>query len=550
MAPDSDDGRSSTSSGSFPKRPIDPITRTALRYTISPREYELLHQYLISRAPERVQEKTPKPQRYAKITKSASETGDYNVACLRAALRVFVAAYTGLKSWEVISKQLASRRGSAQSKPKAIVHRHPNARIALSLSTILLFHRLLHRFFKRLRTALLEGSAEPWRERNPTIAKLLTSTYTPAIGSSLAGLCLGVSPADQLRLTVTIYTFSRSLEFAYNALSESGYIWRNGKPWWFGSWLIMPFACGQLLHSFVLDRDCFPESYGRFILRQSPEYIQARPTDYPASKPWPATFDIVDALAGLSKLKWPAFISPILFPNKKDTLPPSLSSVSPLTSSAHPLITHASCAVLHPKDPSCSRTYLKYFIKSFPSIARFFTLIYGAFAMLAYKSLLKDPMPFLNRLAARILRMTLFITGAIGTSWGSICLFNNYLPRGMLSTQRWFLGGFFGGLWAYVARNGERGNFLYSLRLSIDSLWKVGRKRGWWKGIKNGDVLVFVASLALLNAVYEGRPAAVKGAAIRMGMGVMRGEGWVDNAEEKKEGLSEEVHGTDGDKQE
>lgn len=560
MAPDSDDGRSSSASSSFSKRPIDPITRTALRYTISPREYELLHQYLISRAPERVQAKTPRPQRYAKITKGTSETGDYNVASLRAALRVFVAAYTGLKGWNVVSKQLASRRGGVQyvhlyatrarvsidqhrfrSKSKAVVHRHPNARIALSLSTILLFHRLLHRFFKRLRASLLEGSAEPWRERNPTVARLLTSKYTPAIGSSLAGLCLGVSPADQLRLTVTIYTFSRSLEFAYNALSESGYIWRNGKPWWFGSWLIMPFACGQLLHAFVLDRDCFPESYGRFILRQSPEYIQARPADYPLSKPWPATFDIVDALAGLSKLKWPAFISPILFPNKKDTLPPSLSKISPLTSSAHPLITHTSCAVLHPRDPSCSRTYLKYFLKSFPSIARFFTLIYGAFAMLAYKSLLKDPMPFLNRLAARILRMTLFITGAIGTSWGSICLFNNYLPRGMLPTLRWFLGGFLGGLWAYVARNGERGNFLYSLRLSIDSLWKVGRKRGWWKGIKNGDVLVFVASLALLNAVYEGRPAAVKGAVVRKGMGMLSGEGWVDRVEKKKVDETEEV---------
>lgn len=123
---------------------------------------------------------------------------------------------------------------TCSTKSKATVHRHPNARIALSLSTILLFHRLLFRFFRRLRSSLLEGSAEPWRERNPSLAKLLTSKYTPAIGSSLAGLCLGVSPADQLRITIAIYTFSRSLEFGYNALSDSGYIWRDGKPWWFG----------------------------------------------------------------------------------------------------------------------------------------------------------------------------------------------------------------------------------------------------------------------------------------------------------------------------
>lgn len=112
--PASDDSFSSSGSRGQPKRPIDPITRTALRYTISPREYELLHQYLISRAPERVQKRTPNPPRYEKITKSTSETSDYNVASFRAALRVFVAAYTGLKGWELVAHQLASRRGGAQ----------------------------------------------------------------------------------------------------------------------------------------------------------------------------------------------------------------------------------------------------------------------------------------------------------------------------------------------------------------------------------------------------------------------------------------------------
>jgi hypothetical protein len=111
--PASDDSRSSSSSNGLPKRPIDPITRTALRYTISPREYELLHQYLISRAPERVQKRTPNPTRYEKITKSASDTGDYNVATLRTALRLFAGAFTGLKTWELVSSQIASRRGGA-----------------------------------------------------------------------------------------------------------------------------------------------------------------------------------------------------------------------------------------------------------------------------------------------------------------------------------------------------------------------------------------------------------------------------------------------------
>lgn len=537
----SSSGQSSDSIASNISRggPIDPITRTALRYTLSPREYELLHAYLISRAPKRVQKQTPSPPRYEKYTKSNTESGDYNSSAIRAALRVYIGLFAGLKGFDIFTAAIAQRRGGV-ANVKTVGPKYRNARIALSFSSILLFHRLLHRFFQRLRASILEDNAAPFRKRNPRVTQALTSHFTPAVGASLAGFLLGLSPSDQLRTTIAIYTLSRSLEYGYNALSESGHIWgpdgRN-RPWWFGSWMIMPVACGQLLHAFVFDRDCFPESFGQFILKRSPEYVQVRPAGYPPSKPYPTNFDIVDGLAELSKLKWPSFVSPILFPNNKKTLPGSdtVQRLAPITSFAHPGTRHTSCAVLHPHDPSCARTYLKYWISAFPAVAKFFTLFYGAFALLGYKTLIKTPAPFLNSVSKRILAMSVFITGAIGTSWGSVCLFNNVLPRSTLPTQRWFLGGFIGGMWAFVARSKERDTFMYSLRLSIDSLYKVGKKKGWWKGLKNGDVLVFVASLALVDVAYQARPGAVKGALIRKAVSSLRGEGWVDQAATIKE---------------
>jgi hypothetical protein len=513
-----------------------------------------LHQYLISRAPQQIQKRTPNPPRYEKITESRTEGGEYNAGAMRTSLRVFVTIFLGFKSWEAVQKALAARKAAATkvvanavatpiaATSTAVAVRHPNARIALAFSSILLFHRLLFRFFKRLRASLLEANAEPFRKRNPGVTRALTSPYTPAIGASLAGFLLGVSPSDQLRLTIVIYILSRSLEFGYNALAEGGYLWseEKGRPWWFGSWLIMPFACGQLLHAFVFDRDCFPESYGRFILGKSPEYIQLRPEGFPKDVAWPSTFDIVDALSEIAKLKWPAFVSPILFPNLKETLPaialaPALHKVKPITSAAFPGATHLSCALLHPHDPSCARTYLRYWIAAFPQVAKFFTLVYGGFALLAYKALLKTPGPFLNKLSARILRMTVFITGSIGTSWASICLFNSYLPRSALPTQRFFLGGFLGGLWAFVAADGERSTFLYSARTTIESTYRVGKKHGWWTGVPNGDVLVFVAALALTSAVHEARPLAVNSGIFRKLLSSMNGEGWVDRAAPKKE---------------
>lgn len=229
------------------------------------------------------------------------------------------------------------------------------------------------------------------------------------------------------------------------------------------------------------------------------------------------------------------FISPILFPNNPSPLPPSLTSISPITSPAHPSIPHLSCALLHPSDPSCSKTFLTYILTAFPALAKFFALIFTLFSLPRYKSYLSSPVKELNALAKRILRMTLFITMAIGTSWGSICLFANFLPRNFLPTQRWFLGGFLGGLWAFLERKGGRANFLYSVRLSLDSAWKVGKKKGWWRGMKGGDLAVFVAGLMVVNVVYEKDRGAVEGSMVRRAVGFLKGEEGDDRRGEEGE---------------
>jgi hypothetical protein len=94
----------------------------------------------------------------------------------------------------------------------------------------------------------------------------------------------------------------------------------------------------------------------------------------------------------------------------------------------------------------------------------------------------------------------------------------------MLATQRFFLGGFLGGLWAFIDKEAGRGNYLYSVRLSLNSLWKVGVKRGWWKGIKGGDVWLFVAALAAVNVVYTKDVHALRSSALRTVIAGLRGE--------------------------
>ena len=148
--------------------------------------------------------------------------------------------------------------------------------------------------------------------------------------------------------------------------------------------------------------------------------------------------------------------------------------------------------------------YLRQNLIAFPLIARFFTLYYGAFSLLRAKMYFKTPIAALNKLAKQVLQTTMAISTAIGASWGSICFFNAVLPRKFIPQFRFFVGGFMAGTAIlFDLTPSGYGNSLYAARTSVDSLWKVGVKRRWWRPVKGGDVWLFVASLAVYNIVYD-----------------------------------------------
>ncbi|SCV35866.1 uncharacterized protein FFB14_05771 [Fusarium fujikuroi] len=510
----------------------DPVLRNTLRYTISAHEYASLHKYILSRS-RVLRRATPTPTRVEKALQPPKGGDDYNARTVRHALRVFVMTFLGMKGWDIVAKRMGKEEPSTGGKKKPF-YKSPALRLSISLSTILLLYRILFRFFTRLRVHLLDPQVEPFRARNPRTAAMLTSPSAPAIGASFAGLALGIYPAQKMRVTIAIYTIFRALEFAYNFCEADGLIWgrKNGvkreRPWWFGSWMLQPFAFGQLLHAAVFDRDCFPKPFGDLIFKSSSAYLHPRPQDWPSSVKWPQTSEIVDSLAQMARLSWPAYVSPTLFPGK-EVLPPSLSAIAPLTSRAHPLITSLSCATLHPGDPSCARTYLTFWLQTFSPFARFFVAVFSALTVIPrFSSLYHNPLATLQRIITKALRMSTFATGALSTAWASICFFQQWLPRHVLATQRVFLGGFFAGLWAFVERRNGRGLFLYSARASVDSLWKVGVKRRWWKSMKGGDIWVFMLALMVTGVVYEKDAQAIRETNWRKGVSWLQGQGWRD----------------------
>lgn len=102
-----------SSSGESPKVPrdrisakstADPILRNALRYTISAKEYQTLHKYIISRSKILKRNAPTAPQ----VEKLVDRPGrdDYNAAAVRASLRVFFATSAALKAYSAISERL------------------------------------------------------------------------------------------------------------------------------------------------------------------------------------------------------------------------------------------------------------------------------------------------------------------------------------------------------------------------------------------------------------------------------------------------------------
>ena len=102
-----------------------------------------------------------------------------------------------------------------------------------------------------------------------------------------------------------------------------------------------------------------------------------------------------------------------------------------------------------------------------------------------------------------------------------------------MPSSRWVLGGVLGGMWGFIDRRGGHGHFLYSMRVSVDSMWKVGKKRGWWKGVRGGDVVLFVAGLGVVNVVFERHKEGMGG--VGKGVGWLRGEELFSNVKGERQ---------------
>ncbi|KAI5290371.1 hypothetical protein KEM54_001709 [Ascosphaera aggregata] len=462
----SDSSGIGSSDGQRRTRPQSAI-HAALRITLTAEEYEVLHRHLFERATSDILSRASHPSQFRQIV---AHQYSYRDAALRDSLRIFIASALAVKLLEKVVRKV--KKGTLQS------------------------------------ANLRSEDAQSFRERNPRVSCVLTSRYTPAIGASLAGFALGVLPEGAARSYAALWLFVRALEATYNALNAKGCIFQK-RPWWFGSWILMPISMAQLFHSFVFDRDTVPGGLS-------------------AQRQWPASTEIVDSLAYLAKLKWPAFTSPILHPLHPQPLPSGIENIAPITSPAHPSIPSLSCALLHPKSTSCLNVGVQQNLLIVPQLGKILLKIHFIIALFKLEGLLRHPLKTINGLCIDIVARTVLISTVISAAWGSICLFNNYFPRRFIPAQRFYLSGVLAGLPFAALGQDHRSLFLYFFRLAISSCWEAGKKRKVFRAVKNGDIFIISASWAVLSILLNGRPKAVSGASFRKALAWCQGNSFVD----------------------
>lgn len=444
---------------------------------------------------------------------------------------------------------LALRKKSAGEALRAFVSLK-SLRSGAVLALFSALYRLLLSRFTSLRLRLLakawakddlDASVTRDRIKARLIKVLESAALVPFTASLAASAVLGVFPIASLRRSMALWLSTKAVENLYTHLRAVGSRSVSWLPDWIGGGFFYALANGQLLWTFLFEPECFPGSYGRVILARSTSYIPPRPAGLPTSIPWPAPRDIADTIATLSTptktaAAYPAFKAPVLsaltpskYPTTKHPLINPVLDYAP----AHPAHSRLLCAVLHPTEPSCSRNFVHFFLREWQASAKFVAAFTALTQLLSYKRVLKDPETALFKFALAVVQGATVISGSIGTAWGLTCFFQQYLPRTLLPTARYFFNGFLSSIFILAVPSARRAQLgSYVARQSLDAAYGVAKKRSYLKPVPHGDTLLLALGLATLTALYETRPKAVE-SSIRKSIWLLMGNSATIDAEKQ-----------------
>ncbi|KAI1321342.1 hypothetical protein EDD11_006679 [Mortierella claussenii] len=358
------------------------------------------------------------------------------------------------------------------------------------------------------------------------------------VAGSVAGLTLLLDKNKSRRTALTLYLFTRSIQFGSSYAmkkwaehrlekkvagnetlreqikhSGDGKQVLNTQPGWddilanvfsaSAATALMSLTAAVNLYSCVIEPDAMPKSYYNFIMQHSglpqkfgpmfPPLVETFQSQFSLLKEGPPGFENIGIPAGVTSQD---FIAKNISPNIATLFPPTIHH------------DYQCCALLHPLY-GCNRHALDTITGEFGRALKMYgTLNLIVTIVFQHKKIVSNPTDSAKRYIKSTLRSCLFLTLYVLAAFYVPCLARRILGRE--SNLNYLLNGIVAGFAVLIEAPGRQMELaLYCLPRALETSWKLLSKRGLVKNIPHGDIALFSASMGVMMTLYQNDPSVI-----------------------------------------
>ncbi|KAG0350365.1 hypothetical protein BG005_010108 [Podila minutissima] len=356
------------------------------------------------------------------------------------------------------------------------------------------------------------------------------------IAGAVAGLTLFLDKNKGRRTAISLYLFTRSLQFAASygmkqwaerskakraskrlmaredidatgkdqAMTSEGYTWEDTLAKVVNSsaaTFLMSLTAGVNIYALFVEPETIPKSYFGFLMQHS-----GLPQNN--GRNWPtltAAFqgNYRDLRAKGGSIRIPPGVTSYDF--IKDNISESIAQEFVPQGRFHEF---QNCALLHPR-MTCTHNTLDTFRWEVPQSLKMYTIFNTVVALVFQRNrLMAAPTQTILRLMKSTARSALFLTLYVFACCNGPCLMRRVLGRESKFT--YIFGGLMAGPSVLLEAPGRQMELaLYIGLRAIETSWNLMLKHGYAKNIANGEIALFCASMGVMMSIYQNDPTVI-----------------------------------------
>ncbi|KAJ3226434.1 hypothetical protein HK099_004887 [Clydaea vesicula] len=167
------------------------------------------------------------------------------------------------------------------------------------------------------------------------------------------------------------------------------------------------------------------------------------------------------------------------------------------------------CSLQHGNHYYCSGGALSIFKSEIlRAVALYAPLNFFMTVVFKIDKFVKDPKNTLLIVTKSILRSTLFLASYVTVAFSSVCYFRRIFGGDKI--WMYYVNGFLAGSTVLLEAPGRRLELaLYCFPRALESFFNCGVKKGWFRNIKNGELIYFGLSMATMMTLYQHDPESI-----------------------------------------